>query len=220
MKRIAFVIAAVLLITGCSASQAIEPEQEVRPHHYGSFDEIIFAPASQLRPLFTTLDELKSETPNVVRGRLLNDAEIIFQFNDAFRPNHPTAGHNAVSLEIIEVFQGNLVAGEVVRILEPYVIRDRTLQTFADYLPSIPYQEYIFFLGNQLADTASEYVPPGYESSFFVREAYRGRYRVLNNNINALEAQNFDMNELSLGNYADSNEYMSLWQEVMSAFMN
>ena len=186
-------------------------------HHYQNFDEIEFFHALRARPLPATLDELIERVPNVVRGRLANDAEIVFQFNRESQPDHPTTGHNRVSLEILEVIQGDLTVGETISILEPYFIQDRVLFSWANYSPSIPYQEYFFFLGDRLADIASELVPPGYEGAFFVLQGYRGRFRVPN--IQRFHVQEFSFDELSLGEYTDSYAYTHLWNEVIDAFI-
>ena len=213
LKCLACILAAaLLLLVGCGNT-------DVRPHHYGSFREVIDAPGSR-GPLAETLEELEERVPNIVRGRIGSDARIVYQFTSITYPDRPTLGHNRVSLEILEVIQGDLRVGETICILEPYYIFGRTLFTWANYMPSIPYQEYIFFLGYQLTEMITDTIarPEEYVGAYYVRQGEFGRFPVLTDT--EADIQNFSANDLSLGRYANIELYLRLWQDVLDAFIN
>lgn len=219
MKRLTtFIIVTLLFLVGCANTQVAESQREVRPHHYGSFNEVAYMSTSLLY-YETTLAGLESRTENIVRGRMGNDARVVFQYSE-LRPNMRITGHNIVSFEVLEVFQGNLSAGDIIRIAEPYYIMDDVLLTHSNYMPSIPNQEYIFFLLNPL--TAE--VPEGYEGAFFVVHGERSRFPVPSNASNvqgfSADAQDFAAVEFGLGSYANVEVYMSLWQEVINAYID
>ena len=191
------------------------------------FDEVLHTPVSRLIPLGTTLEELQRGTENIVRGRILNDARIIWQFNYASRPTVPSMGHNFVSLEILEVFKGALKIGDVITIAEPYYVLDGVLITYGNYLPSIPYQEYFFFLSGQ--NTFPD--PEEFVGIFWVSHSYRGRFHIPNRMADVLRLRHNEENLLLATSYISnlpleqatrsiSDIYMSLWQEVMEAYMD
>ena len=203
MKRLAFILAIVWLIAGCGNT-------DVRPHHYGSFDEVVDTPAS-FAFTETTLAGLLYRAENVVRGRMGDDARIVFQFNDYFNPERPTGGDNLVSLEILEVIQGNLRVGDIITIVEPYSIEDGILYTRDNYLPSIPHQEYFFFLSEQIDSRVRTEALIG---AYWVLHGERSRFPV------PASGQNLDEIDLAFGSHANVELYMRLWQDVLDAFMH
>ena len=241
MKRLAFILAIVIFLSACANSQAVEiPEnthenqwhrlyrsfeeilaaytvetpQNIRPHHYGTFDRVSYGHASTwFEP--TTLEELKTEywAPNVVRGRMADDARIVFE-----RPDRRNSGINLVSLEILEVIQGNLMVGETIAIIEPYFITGGALRTWGNYMPSTPHQEYFLFLEDQRT------IPMDGENitGFFVIYGERGRYPIPSNvaGIQSFSAAMFNDLNFGLGSYADVQTYMQLWEDVMNEWVS
>ena len=191
------------------------------------FDEVQHTLASRSIPLGTTLEELQRGTESIVRGRIQNDARMVWQFNNILTPTVPTTGNNFVSLEILEVIQGDLRVGDVITLAEPYFILDGVLITFGNYLPSIPYQEYFFFLDEQR--TFPE--PEEYYGIFWVSHCYRGRFHIPNSRADISRLRNNAENLLLATTYISNvaldearvtvnNVYMSLWQEVIEAYMD
>ena len=245
MKRLVFVVAIVLLVTGCADSlsenaqknqrlyqsfeeivashpiETSETSEEIRPHHYGRFNEVSYSTGGiWLRPPPTL--EGRMSTPYIVRGRMGNDARIIYT-----EEGFPSV--NMVSLEVLEVFNGELGVGETIRIVEQYFIEDGVLFTRDNYLPSIPYQEYIFFFGPHIPRRAA------LEGAFWVSDGDRGRYPIpgADGRGRALSitqylgddgrfcasTQNFSSAVFGLGSYADVDIYMQLWEDVMNEFV-
>ena len=244
MKRIALIFAVVIFLAACANPQAVEiPEisqedymlsqnltesktsepaefsMNVRPHHYGSFSGVGYGSAGSLWFYETTLSGLESRASSIVRARMLDDAEIISQFNDRADPTQPSISHNVVSIEILEVIKGDLTVGETKRIIEPYYIVDGTFYTWRYYMPSIPHQEYIFFLGSQ--NTHPE--PAALVGTSWVLHGERSRFPVPDNaaNIHAFSADTLDFNSdiFGLGSGADVEVYMHLWVEVMNEWV-
>ena len=213
MKRLALILAVVLLVSGCAGAGG----RAVRPHHYGSFDEVMHihvSPAPNWRPLESIAD-LEEMTPNIVRARMGDDAEIVFQINE-LRPERPSAGHNIVSIEILEVIKGDLQAGETIRIVEPYYINDGTLISFCSYLPSIPGREYFLFLSYPITrERGFEGIPEEYLDAFWVIHGANGRFYIPNA---GADLNHFTAEDLSMGAITDL--HLRLWQEVIDAYMN
>lgn len=245
MKRVIFVISIVLLFAGCAGSLTVEvPEnthenqwhrlyrsfeeivaaytveapEDIRPHHYGTFDRVEYAQAFLLF-YETTLDGLEPRAANIVRGRVGDDARIVLEGNSIF-PGMLPMGRNFVSLEILEVIKGDLTVGETIRIMEPYVIHDGTFFTWNGYMPSIPHQEYIFFLQEPSANPIAEGEAIG---AFWVAHGERSRFPVPDNaaNIHAFSAatQDFNSDMFGLGSEANVEVYMQLWEEVMNEWV-
>jgi len=192
------------------------------PH---AFNEVVYLPASLLF-FETTFEGLESRAIHIVRGRIKDDAYMNLRHDNAFRPESVTSGNNIVSLEIYEVFQGDLNAGDVIRIIEPYWIEDGTLFTLGNYMPSIPNEEYIFFLYHQVSRSE----PDVLYGAFPVIHGDRGRYRVPSaSGIQQADIQIFSehdssaqdliMGHLSVGTSGSMELYTYLWNEVMNAFL-
>ena len=194
-------------------AQAFLQDIRPRPHHYGTFDGVSYGIVNRAfgPPRALTLADLEYRTPNIVRGRLLNDAHMVFQFGHEAHPTIVTFGHNVVSLEILEVIKGDLRAGDTIRIREPYYIHHRALFTGSDYLPSTPYIEYIFFLSNVVTGSSVE----GLNGAFPTADSERSRFPVLC----GADAQDFSDTVFGLGTHADVEVYARLWEEVMNAFI-
>ena len=219
MKRCVFIVIMALFIAGCANSQTAEKPQEARPHHHGSFEEVAYMHGL---PLYyeTTFADLEPRAETIVRGRMGDDARIIFQYSE-LRPNMRITGNNIVSFEVLEVIRGSIGVGDTIKIAEPYYIIDGVLLTHSNYMPSTPHQEYFFFLLNPL----TENVPEGYEGAFWVVHGERSRFPVpaadmARDGAFAAYAQAFSAADLGLGTYANIELYMSLWQEVIDAYMN
>jgi len=237
MKRIAFILAMVIFLAACANSQAIEiiespPEiytliqnlaeskvsepaeflLDVRPHHHGSFDEMEYIAASRIFDI-TEFEVFAVGAPNIVRGRMGDDARIIMH------NNLPLA--NIVSFEVFEVIEGDITVGETIRIKEPYYIENGTFFTWNNYHPSIPHQEYVFFLDS--AATASEGSVGEAIGAFWTFHGERSRHPVPINapDIHAFSAatQDFGTGVFGLGSGANVEVYMQLWEDVMNEWV-
>ena len=195
------------------------PPKDIRPHHYGSFNE---APSnSNVATAYcvtrvvdaTTLEALSAWAPNIVRGYLKDDARIVRSFHYTTPYTRiPTGGRNFVSLVILEVIQGDEISvGETITIMEPYYIVGGVFRTMENYMPSTPYKEYIFFLDPQ---STSEFASGEAVGAFWVAHGHRSRFPV------PAPGQSLDEIDLALGSRANVEIYMSLWQEVLDAFVH
>jgi len=206
MRRVVVAILAALVLVACTVDNTQR-----------RFDELAPRPAvHRFEP--DNIEELEEGVPNIVRGRMGNDAEIVFQFNDYYNPTRPTGGHNRVSLEILEVIRGGLSVGETISVLEPYRIEDRVLFTIADYLPSTPGREYIFLLGYKQGEENwpnGDQIPEEYVGAHFVWRGMFGRFPVPERPI-----REYTREELSLTPYADMELYLRLWQEAIDTYIN
>lgn len=236
MKKIILFVIAIVFFVSCVGVSADENTQEAYHlhHHYQSFSDMVFAPASRLF-YETTLQGLSARTTHIVRGRMGDDARISLGFSD-HEPPRLSTGSNLVSFEILEVLYGDLVVGDTITLVEPYYIvpfdileanrfnvegmdrsGDGVFFTYVNYLPSIPHQEYIFFLTPPFSDDI-----PGIREEllggFPVVHGERSRFRIPADTRARVEG--FDAVELSLSPYVNFDSYMQLWQEVMDAFVN
>jgi len=260
MKRLAFVVAVAMVLSGCGGLQVVErpeglgedyslgqsfdeyetPERvpveiarDVRPHHYGEFDWVSDLVSSRRAmnealgiaesigfiEFGSTLTQLEPSTENIVRGRMGNDARIELSFYDIV-PERPSSGRNFVSFEILEVIKGDLAVSEIITIMESYFIHDRGLITVQNYLPSIPYQEYILFLSSKSTSQIEEGEGVG---AFWVLNDVLGRFPVPTNQAGpggfSVNTQDFSPSDLGLGSRANFEIYFDMWQEVLDAFI-
>jgi len=248
MKRLAFVIATLIFASGCAGSMSVETPvipanyelrqsilayialmseestEEFRPHHYGDFDSVQYGHVSRIF-VAETFEHLEYVSRNIVRGRMGDDARPISERSDGL------AGANIVSLEILEVISGDLEVGETITILEPYFVQGGVLYTSQNYLPSIPYQEYIFFLRPRRTE------PELIAGMFWVSHGERGRYpmpgpsgpgpRTQASVMHYLGddgrfdsgTQNFGSAVFGLGSHANVEVYASIWEEVMNEYV-
>ena len=201
---ITFIGVTAFYLTGFGSTQDVYNDR--------AFDEVVDIHAS-FNFFETTLEGLKSRAPNIVRARVADDAAMVFQFNDMFRPTELTIGHNVVSIEILEVIKGEISVGDVIRIIEPYFIYNGVLYTMGNYMPSIPHEEYFFFLYYEHTHEGVE----EFIGAFPIIHGDRGRYRVPSARA---AMHSYSAADLSIGTARDSDLYMRLWQEVIDAFMN
>jgi len=226
MKRFVAVIVVVLVVAGCAGEQAVEASRNIRSHHHGEFDEVVYGGAGSRLWYETTLEGLENRAPNIVRARMMDDAYMQLQFSEV--SGRLIIGNNLVSIEIIEVIKGNLTEGEIIRIGEPYFIYQGTLYALHEYLPSIPGQEYIFFLYHQIRESGI----PEHIGVFSVLHEERSRYpipfgRGHESIMDYLDEdsrfcatiQDFSSAVFGLGSYANVDIYMQLWEDVMNAYV-
>ena len=200
MKQLAiFIMLALLLLSGCT-------------NKANDYDEVQHI--SQVLLYYeTTLDGLESRAANIVRGRISGDSEMIFSRSNNIN-GRPSPLYSVISLDLTEVIKGELVAGETIRIIEPFYIDNRILYTRGNYLPSREGQEYVFYLHTPAPESDSASL--GIVGAHFVLHQDRGRYLVPSES--QLEAGSFTREELSLGE-KDTDIYMNLYQEVIDAYM-
>ena len=119
------------------------------------------------------------------------------------------------------MIRGDLVVGDTISIIEPYFIEENTLFTWANYMPSLPYHEYFFFLCYQLGEyrDSGSPRPESYVGAFPVLHGEFGRFRVPEVGMARNDAI-FSIQELSLGTHADTDLYDYLFQEVITAYMD
>ena len=252
MKRVALILAVIIFLAACATPQAVEiiestqendrlyrsfeeivatytveTLEEIRPHHYGEFDNITFGAVS--REFYeTTREGLEYWATNIVRARMMDDATIVFARTDQANPERITLGYNIVSINIIEVVSGDLTAGQTIRIIEPYFVYNGVLDIWADYMPSVPHQEYVFFLGSQIGENRMEEFIGAYwgihnERSRFPVPGGRTRASIMQHlgedGRFSADTQNFESALFGLGRFANVETYMSIWEEVMNEYV-
>jgi len=216
-----------IIVVACTAVILSDNSNNSQENYPLIFDQIHHTSMTRYIPLGTTLEGLQRfGTENIVRGRILNDARMVLQFSQ-FRPDEIIMGHIFVSLEILEVFKGNLSVGDVITLAESYYIADSVLITHANYLPSIPYQEYFFFLSGQRTNPEPEefagifWTMHDYRSRFPVPDSRADMSRLLNNVEDLVLATSYISNLPMTEARLTVNEiYMNLWQEVIEVFMD
>jgi len=225
MTAIKCCLVAIVAIT-CAAVVLSNDSYNPQENYQIEFYQIFHTHASRIVPLATTLEGLESRSENIVRGRILNDARMVFQFSQ-FDPTVVNIGHNFVSLEILEVVKGDLNVGEIITLAEPYYVEERVLITHANYLPSIPYQEYFFFLSAQRTNPD----PEEFAGIFWVLQENRGRFHIPNSRADISRLRHNAENLVLATTYISNlpmmearltvnDIYMSLWQEVIETYMD
>ena len=252
MRRLAVILVVALLATGCAGSIAensqanlrlyrsfeeiaaaytIEYLEDTHTHFHGEFNEVVPGGGASREWDETTREGLEYRARNIVIGRVLNDANIVLQFSEV--TGQIIIGGNVVSLEIMQVIKGDLTVGEIIRIGEPYFIYEGVLYAYSDYLPSIPYQEYMFFLGGQITESrVAEYIgvftqSHGERSRFPMPGPSGPGARTLVSVMHYLgddgtfdsDTQNFGSALFGLGSRANVEVYASLWEEVMNEYV-
>ena len=199
-----------LAIDENTTSQEISQPQE--------FYEVVYHETMSYLFFETTLEGLESRATYIVRGRIADDATTVLLYNDRFDPPRFSMGYTVVSLEIYEVIKGDLTVGDTIRIMETYYIRDDILFVSHSYMPSIPHQEYFFFLSFQL--TPDRLDPHQQELAYVIPVVHgsRGRYRVPEHRY--IAPQTFDATYLSVATNGNMDLHWRLWQEVIAAYMN
>ena len=156
----------------------------------------------------TTLEELEYRTPNIVRGRVADDARTILD------PLDGAPRSQAVSLELLEVIQGGLGicrtghTRRTIIIIEPYI-------PLGSHMPSLAHQEYFFFLSDPFVRRHDSH-PEEYDGARFVMWGANGRFLVPRSR----EAmQYYSAQDLSITEVGLTEEYIRLWEEVIDAYM-
>jgi hypothetical protein len=202
MKRLITLLTIAFLILGGSILIA---KQGDRQESYNRVDYL----ATTMAYFDETLDEIEERASYIIKGRVLGNAETVYSVINKGDPLF-----SVVSVEVVEVFKGDVTVGETIRILEPYYINDRTLYTFSNYLPSKSNQEYIFFFARQQAERSG--VPEISVGAYHVDNQERGRYLVPNDM--QIKERRFTRNELSLGKL-DTDIYMDIYQDVIDSYI-
>ena len=208
MKRLALILAAVLLLAACAPTS---PRYQMSRTGVDSIEYLTGTPF-----IFEdTLAGLESRASYVVRGRIGTDARTLMVREEYIDPNlmfRPSRGYTLVTLEVLEVIMGDLAPGGHITIVEPYYIFERVLFTRSHYLPSTPGEEYFFFLGRRQSVLA----PDGLEGTYPVIHGERGRYLVTTSRT---ALRNYDVVYRYLGERADFDLYFDLWLDVLNAYM-
>lgn len=139
----------------------------VLPHLSGCAQKVpvkIVQPNNHVVDLHTpsNLDEYEVEVDCIVKGILSGDSEEVLRESDINLGNGKTTkfvtgGWTITSLQITEVFKGDLKAGDTIRLDEPYWVEDRDEGPVVfidesypnDYVPAEKGKEYLFFLIHQ-----------------------------------------------------------------------
>jgi hypothetical protein len=215
------IICYVLILAVMGGAAVYENDILQETHQPQKFNEVIYHDTFSLLFFETTLEGLESRATHIVRGRIADDAATILDYATEFDPPRFAMGYTVVSLEIYEVFKGDLTAGDTIRMLEPYYIRNGILFARHNYMPSIPYQEYIFFLSPQVDPEWLAHDQQALAYTFPVVHGSNGRFRVPEHS--RVEAQAFTATDLSLGTQSgrfNIDLHRRLWQDVIDAFMD
>ena len=196
-----------------TTSQEINQPQEVY--------EVVYHDTMSLLFFETTLEGLESRAVHIVRGRIGDDAATILDYSYEFDPPWFVMGYTGVSFEIYEVIKGDLVVGDTIRILEPHYVRNGIQFIRHNYMPSIPHQEYIFFLGHQIDPEWLADDQQALAHMFSVAHGSNGRFLVPEHR--NFTPHNFNATDLSLGTgqgMFNIDLHMRLWREVIAAYMD
>ena len=216
-KKISVFCAAVLaaLLTACSGTNTTVPPSSL------SLEEIP-SPAGGVKVVEVegemwydpqTVEELKDLSDYIVKGTLLDDAR---QKLYSTAPGVVTFGVTVSSFEVSKVYKGDLKAGDVIPIAERYYTVEEdgeTVRYELGYAPSVPNEEYIFFLIQDDADhefLAGLYTP-------VVKET--GRYPVINKKARKLsEIEAMTAEDLNII-FTKLSTYKNLYKEVIDLYM-
>lgn len=179
--------------------------------HGSGYTSVQYASESAMGYFETTLEGLEKRAPNIIKARPIDNSGAVFYMLD------DTPDSTLREMEIIDVFQGDLKPGEIIKIMEPYCIVGRTLYVRRNYLPSKQNQEYIFFL----SDASVRFNPERKNAeaaigAFLPAHGERSRYPITSDG--RMKANDYSREELSLGK-GNTDLYMRLYQEVIDAYM-
>lgn len=160
-----------------------------------------------------SLEEVEGLAEYVVRGKLLDDAK---QKLDRHGSTPVFFGVTVSSFEISKVYKGNLKSGDKIQIAERYFTLEEdgiTTRHELDYAPSVPNQEYIFFLIK------------GPDKNEFLRGLYSpmvketGRYAILTpKDSNFSKMGLMSANELNLVK-TEPSTYQKIYNQVIDKYM-
>lgn len=160
-----------------------------------------------------SLEEVEDLAEYIVRGKLLDDAK---QKLEQYKSEFVGFGVTVSSFEISHVYKGNLKEGDKIPIAERYFTLEKdgiTTRHELGYAPSVPNQEYIFFLIK--APDKNEFLRGFY--SPMVKET--GRYQVIDTNDSVYSRLNLmSANELNLVQEKPET-YKKIYQQVIEKYM-
>ncbi|MCL2874408.1 MAG: hypothetical protein FWE29_05700 [Defluviitaleaceae bacterium] len=210
----------VLSLWGCSSADEYEISRDNKDDRNVTYTHIHarldFSPRS--------LSEMESDSDVIVLARVLpGSVSVLSTIEGMLIP----MGATHTEIEVIQVFEGDVVAGEILLIAEAYftVETPYEIQVFIyeNYLPSMPGQEYIFFLTGRENTTGPFDHNVIYNLSGFVK----GRFPVLNELIPGYSLSRSDAQALSIIDFTDadlrlspgdSRTYRALFEEVVERY--
>jgi len=208
----------VLLLVGCAAQQQYanfeesvdthktESQEVVPPNHFEGITSVYCL----VHEPWTTVTRFRMEptlealghAPTIVRARVVGDIRLV---------TRQTLGPITISsLEIIEVFSGDHMVGDIIEIVEFASVVDGHLSTDGCRTPSIPQQEYIFFIHATPRELISS------DAVFELFGGELGRFPVLGSSVIDQDLRAvFGLTSC----YADLEAYANLWEEVMNEYV-
>jgi len=199
-------------------------------------NDIVYAPvlASLLYHPFD-IDDLEMNSDAIILARVLSCSDnILLEFPvDLPKELHFEAtrdGYTRTELEVLHVFAGDVAVGDILVITEEYWMvehnNDILIRHIENYGPSMPEQEYIFFLKKYTKDR------PIYFGMYFPQGVDRGRYPVFKELVDASSrsgsassrsvaeyVEGYTNAELSLANQ-NSRAYRDLYTDVAERYFS
>ncbi len=221
MRKILLTVCSIIMaitFVACSATDAISQTDTVVPSSLekipsstGNIRVDVVSGDTLYNP--KTLEEVEKLSGYIVKGHLQNDAK-----QKLYTPDAKTVifGVTVSSFEITKVYKGNLKEGDKIPVAERYYTLEengKTTRYELDYAPSIPGQEYIFFLNK--APDKNEFMRGFY--SPVIKET--GRYAVITpKDSNFSKRELMSANELNLVK-TDPDIYQKMYQQVIDKYM-
>lgn len=209
MLSLLFIMLMAVSLSACNSDSAKVPNLEKAPSTVDKVSTV--AGDSLYNP--KTLREVEELSEYIVKGKLQDDAQ---QKLESHESGSVAYGVTVSTLEISKVFKGGLKAGDEIPIAEKYYTVEengKNVRYELGYGPSIPNQDYIFFLIK--ADDTNEFLHGLY--SPMVKET--GRYQVIDSNEKGImSTQALTDQELNLV-LTDPNVYRGIYQEVIDKYM-
>ena len=210
-----FVCAIIIAIvtTACSGMQSVSPSSLKRVPEATDYVKVAVVQGDAAHNP-KSLGEVEKLSPYIVKGHLRDDAK---QKLDAPIQGMITYGITVSTLEISQVYKGNLKVGDTIPLAEKYYTLEENGETTRyemGYAPSVPGQEYVFFMVK--APDESEILRGTY--SPMVKET--GRYPVINTKDSGVSAiRSMSPEDLNLVN-TDLSVYQKIYQEVIDKYMS
>ena len=170
------------------------------------------------------LDDLEMNSDVIVLARVLPGSVNVMLTTPEERGD---LGFTRTELELLQIFSGDLAVGEILTVVEPYFVveTDYEIQVryFANYRPSTPNQEYIFFLTKYDGDF------PKYIGTYNILGLHGGRFPVLSglmtpatalderSGVSSRSVEDFTNLELNLG-HGNSTAYRRIFEEVIERY--
>lgn len=213
-----YYICAIAMLSICATAFVITIYGSSQETNTQYFNKVAYDYMQMTRLFYeTTLEGLEYRSTNIVRGRIADDARVVLLYHEN-NPSLFVMGHNLVSLEILDVIMGDLSVGDVITIIEPYYIRYDILFTHSNYLPSIPQQEYFFFLSAAHIQSSSEEL----EGAFSVVHGDRARFPVPRDRESMVDytAADLSLARETVNNLPIADLHMNLWHDVIESYMD